>query len=125
MENNTNTLPTAEEYLEVYLKSQPLFPKYDRWIDFALSVPVVALDSHYKSAMHEYAVLFAKYHREKQAEEGVRAWAMQNSEGKTLFGTTTVNKDNYKMVYEWKKLESIGFKIVPVLITEIKKENKL
>jgi len=57
-------LPTAEEYLLIYLNNQNplLFPKFDRWIDFMFQFPKELVHVHYVSAMEEYAVLFAKWH---------------------------------------------------------------
>ena len=60
MENKE--LPTIQEYMMTYLENQPLFPKYDRWIDFAFNCPLPTLISHYESVMEEYAQLVAEYH---------------------------------------------------------------
>jgi len=60
MENKE--LPTIEEYMMTYLENQPLFPKYDRWIDFALGCPKPILFSHYEAVIENYAQLVAEYH---------------------------------------------------------------
>jgi len=60
MENKE--LPTISEYMMTYLESQPLFPKYDRWIDFALGCPKPILFAHYEAVIENYAQLVAEYH---------------------------------------------------------------
>jgi len=67
MENKE--LPTISEYMLTYLENQPLFPKYDRWIDFALTCPIPLLNSHYESVMEEYAQLVAEYHVKEERKK--------------------------------------------------------
>ena len=51
-----------------YLENQPLFPKYDRWIDFALGCPKPILFAHYEAVIENYAQIVAKYHVLKALE---------------------------------------------------------